>query len=131
MRNLKQQLEIFNSRGKLLDWKGYTDEGCNFFDWSCDDSALKNKAIKLFKKVNKIANSDKFDLEQTYCYFKNNDLYDQINICDLSGNVIYTVIPSVKINGVNRSIVFHGQENDFDSALIEGTWKDVVNFFNK
>jgi len=126
MTNLKQQLSDFND--------GKFDECYNFYDWFCKDSELKDRAIKLYKKVNEIANSDKFDLEKTYVFFKNNcgfkAPYDDFRICDTAtGNVIYTVTPSYDDDKLYCHASVYGKKNDFQEPLVEGSWQDVVNFF--
>lgn len=131
---LKNQLEQFNKYDKILDSYGEESECFNFYDWFCKKSSLKNKAIKLFKKLNQISSSKKFDLETTYCFFKNNfplngALYDDIRICDINtGDVIYTITPSRKISENLISEVW-GKDNDFNAPLVLGTWKEVKTFF--
>lgn len=131
---LKKQLEVFNLSGDILDWEGKIDKYCNFCDWFCKDTALKNKAIKLFKKINQIAKSKKINLEKTYVSFKNNwgnGFYDDFRICDIrTGFIIYTIAPSCPDGKGNRIATIYGKENDFDLPLVEGNWKDVLNFFN-
>lgn len=132
--NLKFQLEQFNNFNKIVDSEGKETDSFNFYDWFCKDSSLKNKAVILFKKLNKISKSKKIDLENTYCFFKNNcpvvgGLYDDFRICDLkSGNVIYTITPSSKIRGISQSEIW-GKENDFKGPLLVGSWKQVLEFF--
>lgn len=134
MTNLKQQLEVFTTTGEFLNWDDKINECCNFCDWFCADSALKNKATNLFKKVKRISISKKFDLEKTYVFFKNNSgrtWYDDFRICDLeSKEVIYTVTPPFIKRGVRQSNVW-GKENNWESPLVEGSWQDVVNFFKQ
>jgi len=130
MATLKQQLEVFDATGDFLNWDGEICKFCNFWDWFCEDSELENRAIKLYGKVNEIAKSKKIDLKTTYVTFKNNwctDYYDDFRIFDIkSDTIIYTVTPSC--NGIAD---VWGKENDFDKPLVEGSWQDVVNFFNK
>ncbi len=132
MTNLQQQLEVFNTTSQFLNWEGEIHESCNFCDWFCKDSSLKNKATNLFKKVKRISKSKKIDLEKTYVFFKNNwrnTSYDDFRICDLaSGEVIYTITPSIVSRGIRQANLW-GKENDFESPLVEGSWQDVVNFF--
>lgn len=131
---LAKQLEVFNSSGYILNYDGKINESYNFYDWLCKDNALKNKAIKLFKKVNQIAKSKKIDLKKTYVLFKNNfcnGLYDDMQICDIkTGEIIYIIAPSYKDGKGNTNADVWGRENDFDYALVEGSWKDMLNFFN-
>lgn len=108
-----------------------------FFDWFCKESAIKNKAIKLFRNVKGIANSSKFDATKCSVCFKNNyawysngaeGMYDDFRICDIeSGDVIFCVTPrdlGSKIGNV------YGKENDFSEPLFEGTWMEIKRWFN-
>ena len=117
----RQQLKLFP--------KGKKFENHNFYDWFCRDSSLEKKSENLFKKLNSISKSSKFDLDKTYSYFKNNcpikgTTYDDFRICDLeSGNTIYTVSYRKGIYEV------FGKENNFNCSLVEGKWIDIKNFF--
>ena len=117
----REQLEKF--------LKGKKFESHNFYDWFCRDSALEKKSENLFKKLNSISKSSKFDLDKTYSFFKNNcpikgATYDDFRICDLeSGNTIYTVSYRKGIYEV------FGKENNFNCSLVEGKWIDIKNFF--
>ena len=116
----RQQLEKF-LKGEKFDCH-------NFYD-GCRDSSLEKKSENLFKKLNSISKSSKFDLDKTYTFFKNNcpmngPLYDDFRICDLeSGDVIYTISSRKGIHEV------YGKENDFNYPLVEGKWIDIKNFF--
>ena len=107
-----------------------------WYDWFCRDTSLPAKTKKLVRYLRQIALSNKFDATKTYTFFKNNcpcdgRLYDDFRICDIkTGDVLYTIIPS---NGHNvklgQSEVW-GAENDFKEAIVEGTWKEVKEFFS-
>ena len=110
-----------------------------WYDWFCNDSALRNKTMTLGRKVESIMGSKKFDKNKCYVFFKNNcpfcgPLYDQFSICDIeSGDVIYCVQHLEK--GSHRCDKAHwevyGREDEFKTPLIEGTWNDVKKWFNK
>ena len=74
----------------------------------------------------------KFNPETTYVFFKNNcpccgSLYDDFRICDIeTGDVIWTVIPS---SGFDGKAKLWGRENDFEMPIIDGSWKDIVEYF--
>lgn len=104
-----------------------------FFDWFCKDSSLLNKCHSLSAKVRMVAkHTNKFDPAETYVFFKNNcpgrgGLYDDFRICELeSGKVLYTVVPK---SGHSGKAEVWGVDNDFEKPIVEGTWKDVKNFF--
>ena len=127
---LRQQIENFKN-GMYKD--GYE----TWYDWFCKDSSLPAKTEKLYKKILRILPSYKVDIDKTYVFFKNNcpmngSLYDDFRICDIeTEDVLFTVTPS---NGHTRDkgqADVWGKENSFESPLIQGTWKEVVNFFKE
>lgn len=109
-----------------------------WYDWFCHERYLQRKGENLIKKFMDIIYSKKFDNDKCYIFFKNNcpldgSLYDDFRICDKeTGNVLYTVIPSSGYNGPSkRKALVYGHENDFEDALVIGSWRDVKNFFMK
>jgi len=106
-----------------------------WYDWFCRDSSLKNKTLNLGKKLKQISKSPKIDIENHYVYFKNNcpvwgNLYDSFGICDIkSGDIIFNVVPKSGHKIKNGKSLVWGKENDFEEPLVEGTWKDVKNYF--
>jgi len=115
-----------------------------WYDWFCKDEALLSKTKKLVKKIRQVALSKKIDINKQYIFFKNNcpmagSLYDDFRICDIeTGNVVYTVTPAVGYNNSKKEVKegkrkglseVWGKENEFKEAFIEGTWKDMLKFF--
>lgn len=107
-----------------------------WYDWFCSDSSLKNKTYKLAPKIKKIANIlGKEFCKNHYLFFKNNCpmegiLYDDFRFCDLKeGDVIYTICPKSGHKSEHGLGFVYGKENDFQGALFEGTWKEIVNWF--
>ena len=106
-----------------------------FYDWFCTKKALANRGKILFSKLNSILPTTKFDVDKTYVFFKNNcplsgNLYDDFRICDIkTGKVLYTVSPSVGYSNMNGEATVWGKDNNFEEALVTGTWKDVKKFF--
>jgi len=102
-----------------------------WYDWCCKTSALHNRGITLLKKLKSIKNSIKFDKNNTYVFFKNNCPYfgplcDDFRIIDKeTHDIIFIVFPK---NEKGFAEVW-GRENNFNSPLVEGTWKDVKIFF--
>lgn len=105
-----------------------------WYDWFCKDTSLPGKTVTLVRKLKQIAFSPKFDLAKTYIFFKNNcpmygdfKLYDDFRICDIeTGDVLFTVTPR---DPYGKAEVW-GKENEFKEAIVSGTWKDVLTFFN-
>ena len=109
-----------------------------WYDWFCKDSSLAEKTEYLGKKVLSILDSKKFDKTKTYVFFKNNcpcvgPLYDHFSICDIeSGDVLYCCKHLEKgSHGCDKAHwEIYGQENDFEDALVEGTWNECKKWFN-
>ena len=106
-----------------------------WYDWFCRDTYLPKKGERLFEKLIEISNSKKFDSDRCYVFFKNNcpcdgRLYDDFRICDReTGKVLYTITPSCGFNCLKNKAVVWGHENDFEEALVVGTWNKVVKWF--
>jgi hypothetical protein len=109
-----------------------------WYDWFCKESSLAAKTDKLYKKAQRILNVDKgrkIDVNKTYIWFKNNcpmlgKIYDDFRIADMkTGDVIYTIVPSSGYAKNMGEAELWGRENDFDSALVKGTWNDILKFF--
>ena len=106
-----------------------------WYDWFCRDTSLAAKTTKLGKKVIQLMKSSKIDPINNYVWFKNNcpgdgSLYDDLRFADNeTGDVIYTVIPSSGHTTNKGRAEVWGRENNFAGPLVEGTWKDVKQFF--
>ena len=108
-----------------------------WYDWFCKDKAILNKGKTLLCRLSSInkANKGKFDPEKTYTFFKNNcplrgRLYDDFRICDIeTGDVIWTIIPKSGHYSDEGKAILWGKVNDFEGPVLEGTWKDIVNYF--
>ena len=106
-----------------------------WYDWFCNDSSLKAKGETLLKKVHKITFSKKFDMTNTYVFFKNccpmnGSTYDQFKVCDLeTKNVLYCVTPRSGHTSMHGQAEVWGHENEFKEALYVGDWKGLVAFF--
>lgn len=126
-KSIKNVLNMEMKKGNVLEL---------WYDWFCKNSQLFNRGKELISKLKEISGSKKIDIEKTYVFFKNNcpaygDLYDDFRICSIENEcVLYTVIPESGFNtNKGRSVVW-GKENNFEKPLIEGTWEDVLSFFN-
>jgi hypothetical protein len=133
-----------------------TQCAAGWYDWFCKDSHLPIGLKSMAPKVIRISKSAKVNPDKVYVFFKGNcpagwgPLYDDFRICDLdTGDVIWTVIPKQGHyeeredhgyfqrrwghSSMRKVTVYHaevwGEENDFDAALVEGTWNDVLKFF--
>lgn len=112
-----------------------------WYDWFCKTSSLENKGknlltkLKVIVKANSKSLNPKFDPSKTYVFFKNNcpcggSLYDDFRICDTeTGDVLYTIVPSSGFRGNKGNSELWGKDNEFNEELIDGSWKDVVEYF--
>jgi hypothetical protein len=106
-----------------------------FFDWFCKDSELPRRAKNLTQDLLEIVTSPRFNPNTSYFFFKNNcpmegELYDDFRICDMNtGKVLYTVVPSSGFKSDEGQAEVWGRENDFDEALVEGEWSEIVEWF--
>lgn len=122
----------------LEQWKkGELDIRDLWYDWFCRETSLENKGKRLLQNLKAIKDSPKFDNDKTYVFFKNNcpcngHLYDDFRVCDIkTGDVIYCVVPKSGFVVDNGAAQVYGRENKFDAPLIEGTWKEVKDWFLK
>lgn len=108
-----------------------------WYDWFCLDRALVDRGQRLLSRLSSInkANSGKFDPEKTYTFFKNNcpvngRLYDDFRICDIeTGDVIWTIIPQSGHYVDEGMAILCGRINNFREPVVEGSWKDIVEYF--
>lgn len=110
-----------------------------WYDYFCKSSSLVNKGRALIRKLKKIYKLNElsgrkyFDPNKTYVFFKNNcpfcgSLYDDFRICDLeTREVIFTI--QVNRYDQKHSAELWGQPNNFEGAILEGSIKDVYNYF--
>lgn len=118
--------------GQFKDASVRTQIDAGWYDWFCRDNSLVSKTRSLGKKVIQLLPSSKVDGENMYVFFKNNcpmvgGLYDDFRFCSMeTGDVIYTVVPR---SGHSGAAEVWGAENDFEGPLIQGSWKDVKEFF--
>ena len=110
-----------------------------WYDYFCKSSSLVNKGRDLIRKLKKIYKLNElsgrkyFDPNKTYVFFKNNcpccgSLYDDFRICDLeTREVIFTI--QVNRYDQKHSAELWGLPNNFEGAILEGSIKDVYNYF--
>lgn len=110
-----------------------------WYDYFCKASSLVNKGrvlirkLKKIYKLNELSGRKYFDPNKTYVFFKNNcpfcgNLYDDFRICDLeTKEVIFTI--QVNRYDQKHSAELWGQPNNFEGAILEGSIKDVYNYF--
>ena len=110
-----------------------------WYDYFCKSSSLVNKGRALIRKLKKIYKLNElsgrkyFDPNKTYVFFKNNcpccgSLYDDFRICDLETREVIFII-QVNRYDQKHSAELWGQPNNFEGAILEGSIKDVYNYF--
>jgi hypothetical protein len=119
---------------KNPDFNTQCDAG--WYDWFCEERELCNKTIKLTNFLKQIVFSKKINIDTMYVFFKNNcpcdgNLYDDFRICDIEkdGEVVYTITPASGFNNNKGMSEVWGRENKFEGPIIEGSWSDVLKFF--
>lgn len=114
-----------------------TQVAAGWYDWFCKETSLAGKTKKLGNKLLQIMDSPKFNKDKCYVWFKNNcpmvgNLYDDFRIADIETcEVIYTIVPSSGFTKNKGKAELWGKENDFQGPIVEGTWKDIKNYFLK
>ena len=105
-------------------------------DWFCRDEKLRDKTIRLTKRLISIIKTNRFSIDRTFVFFKNNQplhgrCYDTFSICDIQGEgTLYCIVPKDGHTGERqgRAEVW-GKANKFECPLVAGTWDDVKAFF--
>lgn len=107
-----------------------------WYDWFCRDTSLAGKTKRLAPKVARIAKSPKINPDEVYVWFKNNcpmsgSLYDDFRIADLeTGATLYTITPrSGHFAAKGQAEVWSRADNDFAEPVVQGTWSDVLTYF--
>lgn len=131
---LKQWL-VMQENGDFDSSDIETQINAGWYDWFCSDQSLSNRLKKMTPKVKRISASAKINPFTMYVFFKNNcpivgKLYDDFRICDIeTGDVLWTVVPSSGYKNNEGASVLWGRENDFKEPLVEGSLKDIYNYF--
>lgn len=93
------------------------------------------KTNNLYKKIQTIAFSKKFDVNKVRIFFKNNCpgngvLYDSFSIVDIeTDDLLFWITPSSGHKYIKGKAVVASSDDDFTSNVVEGSWKDVIKFF--
>jgi hypothetical protein len=113
-----------------------TQIAAGWYDWFCSDKALFHRTKTLVGKLKQIVNSVKIDQDNCYVFFKNNcpmvgELYDDFRICDIeTRDVIWTIVPKSGHSICEGKGEVWGKVNDFKEVIVEGTWEDILQYFN-
>jgi hypothetical protein len=129
--SLREWVENYKA-GKYNNPDVSTQINAGWYDWFCKDTSLGNKTKKMAPMIIRISESKKINMDIMYVWFKNNcpcggPLYDDFRIADINTkDVIYNICPK---SGHTGKAEVWGRENAFAGPLVEGTMKDIYNFF--
>ena len=114
----------------------YVQRQAGWHDWFCNDTSLRNKTTRLARCLKSIVDTDRFNIDKTCVFFRNNEplngkRYDSISVCDIkTDEVLFCIIPTNTNSGdEKRQSEVWGKENNFECPLVSGTWDDVKAFF--
>lgn len=120
-------------RGRLESHADVRQFG-GWWDWFCRDASLVSRTAALAPKLAALARSPMIDVSLRVslknCCPLRGKLYDQIQLVDDAGDVVWTIIPSsghdVK-KGVSE--VWTSKNNPNAALAVTGKWADVLRFF--
>jgi len=125
MKNIKEQIK--NYKLGLYNGTSFkTQVNAGWFDWFCNHSELSKKTKKLYSFLLSIEN--KINTIDNRFFFKNNmplfgPLYDSIHIIDIKTNKMQYII---KFKGRKSELYI----KDFEKPALQGTIKEIKNYFN-
>jgi hypothetical protein len=131
--NFKAQMEAFRTNAPE-----YVNDSYFFWDWFCQQKALKIKSKLLMTKAEKVMSKLGLDPEKYYVTFKNNcpvsgKLYDSFQICtyDEAGDVVIWCAPSLgykqdegKAQLVDMRV--RKEEGEGDGTITAWSWKELT-----
>lgn len=106
-----------------------------WYDWFCTEASLPNRGKRLTQCLRAISKFNKFDINKTSVWYKNNcpcvgNLYDDFRIIDIeSQDILFSVVPASGHKALKGRAEVWSHENDFNGPVITGTWKDIKNWF--
>lgn len=106
-----------------------------WYDWFCNEKSLRNKTLKLAKKLKSILPSDKIDIDKHYVWFKNNcpmygSLYDDFRIARLEDQEpLYCIIPSNGHDSIKGRCSVYDIQNPKNGDIVFNSWKELTQWF--
>jgi hypothetical protein len=129
--NFKAQMEAFRTNAPE-----YVNDSYFFWDWFCQEKALKIKSKLLMTKAEKVMSKLGLDPEKYYVTFKNNcpmngKLYDSFQICtyDEKGDVVIWCAPSLgykQDEGKAQLVDMRVREGGEDGTITTWSWKELT-----
>ena len=130
--NFKAQLAAFRAQAPE-----YIEDSYFFWDWFCQEKALKIKSKLLMTKAEKVMSKLGLDPETHRVFLKNNcpmdgKLFDSFSICknDESGDVVIWVAPSLghtKMSGKAELVDFREKDEEGKAkSIIANSWKELT-----
>ncbi len=127
--NFKAQMAAFRANAPE-----YVEDSYFFFDWFCQDKALKIKSKLLMTKAEKVMSKLGLDPEKHYVTFKNNcpmngKLYDSFQICtyDEKGDVVIWCAPSLGYkNQEGLAQLVDLRKKEEEGTITCNSWKELT-----
>ncbi len=127
--NFKAQMEAFRTNAPE-----YVEDSYFFWDWFCQDKALKIKSKLLMTKAEKVMSKLGLDPEKHYVTFKNNcpmngKLYDSFQICtyDEKGDVVIWCAPSLGYkNQEGLAQLVDLRKKEEEGTITCNSWKELT-----
>ena len=131
--NFKAQMEAFRTNAPE-----YVEDSYFFWDWFCQEKALKIKSKLLMTKAEKVMSKLGLDPEKHYVTFKNNcpmngKLYDSFQVCthDEKGDVVIWCAPSLGYKnqeGLAQLVDFRvkTEEEHNGKTITANSWKELT-----
>ena len=129
--NFKAQLAAFRANAPE-----YVEDSYFFFDWFCQEKALKIKSKLLMTKAEKVMSKLGLNPEEHYVFLKNNcpavgKLYDSFSICRVdNGDVVIWCAPALGYDssyGKAEMWDFRTKdENGNPKSTIANSWKELT-----
>jgi hypothetical protein len=129
--NFKAQMEAFRTNAPE-----YVEDSYFFWDWFCQEKALKIKSKLLMTKAEKVISKLGLDPEKYYVTFKNNcpmngKLYDSFQICtyDEKGDVVIWCAPYLgykRDEGKAQLVDMRVRKGEEDGTITAWSWKELT-----
>ena len=126
--NFKAQLAAFRAQAPE-----YVEDSYFFFDWFCQEKALKIKSKLLMTKAEKVMSKLGLDPETHYVFLKNNcpavgKLYDSFSICKMEGgDVVAWVAPSLGYKSQEgKAQMVDFREGGEGKEILANSWKELT-----
>jgi hypothetical protein len=128
--NFKAQMAAFRAQAPE-----YVEDSYFFFDWFCQEKALKSKSKLLMSKAEKVMSKLGLNPETHRVFFKNNcpvdgKLYDSFTICNEENDVVIWCAPSLGYaSSQGKAELWDMREKDENGnpkSIVANSWKELT-----